>query len=156
MPHGAYYSEDDGALAGSVVHISNAASAWRGKNGVTASGKFGAYQGQTAIGFNGCVGGGDLFSSTTFSGTKKVSFKFAGSEGGFMGYSEAFAGAHYWPIATEAYGEQRIRLHSDNQWRSYTDTVTCTYSQCRIMLEDYSGSGGSCGNVYFSNFRITD
>ena len=120
--------------------------------GATAS-----YKGHTtAIGFTKCGSGGSVYSKHTFTGTKKITFDFAGKEGGFMGYSAGFPGAHVWPIATQAYGNQHVRLETTGEWKTYTDTWTCAYTQCHIMLEDWVGSGGSCGNVYFDNFVISD
>ena len=118
-----------------------------------------SYKGHTtAIGFKKCGSGGSVYSKHTFTGTKKITFDFAGKEGGFMGYSAGTPGAHVWPIATQAYGNnQHVRLETTGEWKTYTDTWTCAYAQCHIMLEDWGGSGndiGQCGNVYFDNFVI--
>ena len=127
-----------------------------GKGGSAPSARQQTYNGMAnAIGFSRCQSGGDLFSKHTFSGAVTVRFQFAGYEGGFMGYSQDWPGSHYWPIATQSYdGHQRIWLHTDGQWRTYVDKFTCPYSHCRIMLEDWAGSGGSCGNVWFANFQV--
>jgi hypothetical protein len=46
------------------------------------------YKGHTsAIGFSKCGSGGSIFSKHAFTGTKKITFDFAGKDGGFMGYS---------------------------------------------------------------------
>ena len=123
----------------------------------TGEGATASYKGHTtAIGFKKCGSGGSVYSKHTFTGTKKITFDFAGKEGGFMGYSAGTPGAHVWPIATQAYGHQHVRLETTGEWKTYTDTWTCKYTQCHIMLEDFIGSGGKCGNVYFDNFVISD
>jgi hypothetical protein len=170
-----YYSAQDTCKASSA-HIcshgemmemcANGANPYSGVGDVTLShvdefhnnkgeGETASYKGHTtAIGFKKCGSGGSVYSKHTFTGTKKITFDFAGKEGGFMGYSAGTPGAHVWPIATQAYGNQHVRLETTGEWKTYTDTWTCAYAQCHIMLEDWSGSGGSCGNVYFDNFVI--
>jgi hypothetical protein len=102
----------------------------------------------TAIGFNACTSGGSVFSKITFSpsdGSVKIKFDFAAAVSGsyFIGYSDGTPGSNNVQVT-----DVTPSLVADGNWNTYTDTHTCLWSQCHIML------GCSSAAVYFDNFVI--
>jgi hypothetical protein len=94
-----------------------------------------------------------LFSAT---GQFRVSFDYLGvpglggaanNLGGFFGIAHGFPGSYPAPIP----------LQDDGQWHHYDLTFNSPVdTTVRLMLEDYVGSGGVAGDVYFDNFVTGD
>lgn len=73
----------------------------------------------------------------------------------YLGVSSGgFAGGEMWLAGTG--GGTPIDLIDDGAWHHYTLTFQSTIGQSlRLKLEDFDGSGGVAGDVYFDNVRIT-
>jgi len=110
--------------------------------------------------------GGSLMSNTavTSSGLFTISFDYlgqpgkggvAGNLGGYLGVSSGvFSGGEMWLAGTG--GGTPIDLIDDGSWHHYTLTFRSTIGQSlHVMIEDFDGSGGVAGDVYFDNVRIT-
>ena len=102
-----------------------------------------SYQGHpTAIKMNRCKGGGDAFSNWSFKGKIHLEYDLWAVDGAYLGFSQGHPGSHTWVDNNRA----------TNGWQHRTLNYDCPYSQCYLMLEDYSGG---CGNVWFDNFAFT-
>ncbi len=123
--------------------------------------------GNHALSFNRLGSAGSIYSSDliTSSGNFTVSFEYLGRPGlggaandlgGFFGISQGLPGNHYWVAGTGSYPAP-IDLIDDGAWHSYTLTFASTVGQLvHLMYEDYAGSGGVAGDVYFDNIRFND
>ncbi|CAD5372073.1 PEP-CTERM domain-containing protein [Rubrivivax sp. A210] len=127
-----------------------------------------------ALGFNRTFGAGSLFSVDTISTTTgqfTVNFDYlglakagsvAGNLGGFFGISQGFPGTHDWIAGTldgfrMANGVPVIGLVDDGQWHHYSLTFNTTIGNTvHLMFEDYDGSGGVAGDVFFDNIQFND
>lgn len=123
--------------------------------------------GNHVLGFSQLGSAGSIFTSDliTTGGNFTVSFDYlglarpgsvAGNLGGFFGISQDLPGAHYWVAGTGSYPAP-IDLIDDGVWHTYTLTFASPVGQqVHLMFEDYSGSGGVVGDVYFDNVRFND
>ncbi len=123
--------------------------------------------GNHVLAFNRLGSAGSIFStdSITTSGDFTVSFDYlgrpglggvAGDLGGFFGISQDFPGTHHWVAGTGSF-PVNIDLTDDGTWHSYALTFASPVGQLvHLMFEDYVGSGGVAGDVYFDNIRFND
>lgn len=116
--------------------------------------------------------GGDLFSSFTISNSGPVTIGFdylgladslsiPGNFGGFLGISKSLKPITegqdiVWYAGTiDGYPSLQTALIDDNTWHRYEITVDgAAWSSFRLVLEDFSGSGGSACDVYFDNITV--
>jgi len=111
--------------------------------------------------------GGSIMSNTavTSSGLFSISFDYLGQPGkggvpgnlgGYLGVSTGvFSGAEMW-LAGTGNGGTPIQLIDDGSWHHYSLTFQSTIGQSlHVMMEDFDGSGGVPGDVYFDNVHIT-
>ncbi|WP_100641725.1 hypothetical protein [Alteromonas facilis] len=110
-------------------------------------------QGDKALSFRSLIGGGDLFSKTLTSTTGKffISFDYLGTCqtnncGGFFGNSIT-----QWVGTTAPYPDLLV---DNGQWNTYTFEVTG--NSMYLFLEDWVGSGGTVGDVFFDNIIVRD
>jgi len=149
-------------------------SLWTGKQG-------GAHSGlivsdpldgfDNVLSFTGLVGGGDLFTKDLIEleadQSYRISFDYLGlpthltrdnDSGGYVGFSGSNTRSHSWHWATGSASGAKDVLVDDGQWRSYHfDFTTADLglgTSVRLMLEDYSGSGGVSGDAFFDNLEI--
>lgn len=119
------------------------------------------------LGFRQLGSGGSIFTRdlVTTSGSFTVSFDYlgmpgrggrAGDLGGFFGISQDFPGNHYWVAGTGSYPAP-IDLIDDGAWHHYSLTFNSPVGQSvHLMYEDFGGSGGVAGDVYFDNIQFND
>lgn len=84
--------------------------------------------------------------------------------GGFAGLCEDLPGRHLWYYGTSSSSGANPALIDNGKWRTYVydfvPPVSFTHfgaragSKVHMMFEDFSGSGGVVGDVYFDNIRI--
>lgn len=149
-------------------------SLWTGKNGgihhgVLVNDPLGGLN--TVLSFNGLNAGGDMFSETPISlgsnQSYRLSFDYLGltnqysnasDTGGYVGFSVGTPNTHRWKWATGSVSGADDVLIDDGAWHSYQfDFTTADLglgSDVRLMVEDFSGSGGSAGDAFFDNFAI--
>lgn len=163
-----------GLAQGDVIFqdsFENGLGQWTGKNGGTHQGVLvidPLDSGNTVLSFNGLAAGGDVFTFESFilnpQITYELSFDYLGltqegsrqnDTGGYVGFSVDMPGTHSWHWATgNASGAQDV-LIDDGQWRSYSFEFTSADlgigENVRLMLEDFSGSGGRGGDAFFDN-----
>jgi hypothetical protein len=147
-------------------------SAWTGKSGGGHSGVLVADPFDATnqvLSFTALTGAGDVFTIATVTSPNnefKVSFDYLGMPGlggtpgdlgGFFGISKGLPGDHYWVAGTGSYPAP-IPLVDDGQWHHYDLTFTSPYgaSAVHFMLEDYAGSGGVAGDIFFDNLVFGD
>lgn len=111
---------------------------------------------------------GDIFSSAAFfdpGGAYVLSFDYLGPAapglpdpnfGGFAGWSYDLPGSHYWLAGTQAsYPGIFAHLIDDGAWHHYSIVFSnAGTTPIHVMLEDFIGSGGVAGDVYFDNVRL--
>lgn len=144
---------------------------WAGKNGGSYTGVLviDPYDsGNTVLSFNGLAAGGDVFTFESFmlnpEITYELSFDYLGltqegsrqnDTGGYVGFSVDMPGTHSWHWATGNVSGAQDVLIDDGQWRSYSFEFTSADlgigENVRLMLEDFSGSGGRSGDAFFDN-----
>lgn len=125
--------------------------------------------GNHVLGFPQLGSGGSIYTRdfVTTSGQFTVSFDYlglprAGSNlgnlGGFFGISLGFPGAHQWIAGTlDNYTSPFINLYDTGAWQRYTLTFSSTIGQTvHLMFEDFVGSGGVTGDVFFDNIQFND
>ncbi len=149
-------------------------SLWTGKQG-------GAHSGlivsdplndfNNVLSFSGLVGGGDMFSQDLIElgadQSYRISFDYLGlptrltrdnDSGGYVGFSGSNTSSHSWLWATGSASGASDVLVDDGQWHSYQfDFTTANLGvgdSVRLMLEDFSGSGGVSGDAFFDNLEI--
>jgi hypothetical protein len=142
-------------------------SGWVGKSG-------GAHHGQIVddplesdrvFTFTALNSAGDIFSTLINNPSREyiLSFDYLGlrkqgsvddNYGGFIGYSYGLPGSHVWLGGTRA-GYGPIHLPDTEQWERITFSFNAG-SNLRLMLEDFSGSGGVTGDAFFDNILLTD
>lgn len=113
--------------------------------------------------------GGSLYTNdfmVTSNGQFTVAFDYLGLTdrggnpndlGGFFGISQGLPDNHYWVAGTQnGYGP--IWLQSANQWVHYSVTFTSPFGNgpVHLMFEDFAGSGGVAGDVFFDNIQFND
>lgn len=121
------------------------------------------------LGFPILGSGGSLYSSDfiTAVGAFTVSFDYLGlarpgsvpnNLGGFFGISQATPGNHSWVAGTDnASYPTPIQLDDDGTWHHYSLTFNSPIGQTvRLMYEDFVGSGGVPGDVFFDNVQFND
>jgi len=148
--------------------------AWVGKNGGAHHGMIVADPlggGNHALTFTGLNAGGDMFTEDSLelegSDTYRLSFDYlglagansiVGDTGGYVGFSMDTPGTHQWKWATGTVSGASDVLVDDGQWHSYAFDFTGSDlgigSEVRLMLEDFSGSGGVAGDAFFDNISI--
>lgn len=117
----------------------------------------------TQLGFGGSLLSNSFVSST---GWFSLSFDYlgqpsqggvAGNLGGYLGVSSgSFSGGEMWLAGTGSASGTPIALIDDGAWHHYTLSFQSTIGQSlRLKLEDFDGSGGVAGDVYFDNVRLT-
>lgn len=126
-----------------------------------------------AITFESLESAGEIFSAQFFSfadaPTYEVSFDYLGFEkigsvagnlGGFIGFSEGTPGTHAWMYGTSSVSGAAPDLIDDGAWRTYSFTVDGATAfgggadGFRLMIEDFSGSGGVAGDAFFDNITV--
>ncbi len=130
------------------------------------------------LSFTALNGGGDIFSPEIPVSPGRVyvlSFEYLGvpgfgqayNLGGFVGIAEDRPSYHRWLAGTVlCCGGEDDPLIDDGQWRTYSlefDPFTThsgvprapSNNTIRVMLEDFSGSYGVSGDVYFDNISLT-
>lgn len=125
--------------------------------------------GNHVLGFPQLGSGGSIYSADyiTASGQFTVSFDYLGLPkpgsrlgdlGGFFGISQGTPGNHQWIAGTlDNYTTPFINLYDTGVWETYSLTFTSKIGQTvRLMFEDYVGSGGVTGDVFFDNIRFHD
>lgn len=128
--------------------------------------------------FTALGGAGDIFSSEIPVSPGRVyvlSFEYLGvpgfgqayNLGGFVGFAEDMPSYHRWLAGTVlCCGGEDDPLIDDGQWRTYSlefDPFTThngvprapSNNTIRLMLEDFSGSYGVPGDVYFDNILLS-
>ncbi len=148
--------------------------AWIGKNGgphtgMIVSDPLGGTN--NVLTFTGLVAAGDMFTAESLnldaSKTYRLSLDYlglegpytrAGDTGGYVGFSVGTPGVHSWQWATGTVSGASDVLIDDGQWRTYAFDFTVNDigigSSVRLMLEDFSGSGGVAGDAFFDNISI--
>lgn len=148
-------------------------SLWTGKNdgahhGMTVLDPLGGLD--SALTFNGLNYGGDMFTDPiVLSSNQSYRFSFdylglankrssATDTGGYVGFSVGTPSTHKWMWATGSVSGANDMLIDDGQWHSYAfDFTTADLgigNDVRVMIEDFSGSGGTGGDAFFDNFVI--
>ena len=149
-------------------------SQWTDKNGGPYSGVIvpdpvGSGRGHVLT-FTSKTVGGDVFTTNLFSlsGTVAISFDYLGLPGlgevdpdlgGFLGAFDGFylPFADNWLAGTQSSypSPNMIHLTDDGAWHRYTVTLTGSqFGPFRPALEDYNGSGGVPGDIFFDNIQI--
>lgn len=140
--------------------------AYQGNNAQIVADPFNASN--NVLNFTALRGGGDLFSSNAFTSTTSNSFILSfdylgtcgtGNCGGFIGISSnAGAGSHTWLGGTTVGSNNNYNdlLPDTNSWEHVSIAFTSPLSAVHLMLEDWSGSGGSAGDAFFDNIVLTD
>ncbi len=147
---------------------------WTGKNGGSHHGVLVIDphdQGNTVLSFNGLAAGGDIFSDTALTLDPDVTYRMSfdylgmiregariGDTGGYVGFSVGTPSRHSWQWATGTVSGASDVLVDDGQWHSYAFEFTSADigigDSIRLMVEDFSGSGGYSGDAYFDNFSV--
>ena len=155
-------------------------SAWTGQGGGAHSGLIVVdplNAGNNVLSFTALGSAGDIFTAQQLNlnpgATYQISFDYlglptvgsvAGNLGGFAGISEGLAGRHMWYYGTTANSGATDTLVDDGQWASYVfqfiAPVNFTFgggsgNAIRLMFEDFTGSGGVAGDVYFDNVELS-
>ncbi|MBL4808859.1 MAG: PEP-CTERM sorting domain-containing protein [Phycisphaerales bacterium] len=148
---------------------------WTGKNGGPHSGilvndPLGSSN--TVLKFSQLIYAGDMFTVDALTldpnETYRLSFDYLGlnnefgqnnnDTGGYVGFSVDMPGSHSWHWATGSVSGASDVLIDDGQWNSYAFDFTVADlgigNTVRLMLEDFSGSGGGSGDALFDNFQI--
>lgn len=125
--------------------------------------------GNHVLGFPSLGSAGSIYSRDFISTTGQFTVNFeylglaksgsrAGDLGGFFGISQAFAGNHQWIAGTlDNWTSPFVNLIDDGTWHSYSLTFTSKIGQAvHLMFEDFVGSGGVTGDVFFDNIQFND
>ncbi len=143
-------------------------SQWTGKGG-------GAHDGEIVIDplnaankvltFGTTEAAGEIFTVDSFdpaSDTFVLSFRYLGTCqnndcGGYMGYSNAFPGAHSWHYATGTVSGAADVLIDDGTWHDYEFTLASA-GDLHIMLEDFVGATApSVGrDAFWDDIKLSD
>lgn len=125
--------------------------------------------GNHVLGFPALGSGGSIYTrdfiSTT--GLFTVNFEYLGlpktgsvpgNLGGFFGISQGFPGTHQWIAGTiDGYTNPFVNLIDDGTWHAYSLTFQSNVGQAvHLMFEDFRGSGGVTGDVFFDNIQFND
>ena len=149
-------------------------SQWMGKyeqdhNGILVSDPLNDGHG-TVLTFTSLSYGGDIFSSAPIACTGMVTVGFdyagvpmpggiAGDKGGFLGIAPASAPVGedvVWFAGTiDDYPGLLIPLEDDGAWHHYEFTFnSADFGPFRLVMEDFGGSGGIAGDVFFDNIFV--
>lgn len=125
--------------------------------------------GNRVLGFNRTMGAGSVISNAQVSsiGSYTLSFDYLGLPGlggvpgdlgGFIGVSLGGNGSsQYWIGGTSDNHSTPLSLIDDGAWHSYSYTFNSPIGgSIRVMVEDWSGSGGVAGDAYFDNIVLRD
>lgn len=144
-------------------------SQWTGKGGSSHQGVIvedPLDSGNQVLTFTGLNDAGDMFGSginVTAAQTVILSFDYLGLAeggsipddlGGFIGYSEGLYDP-IWVAGTRGAPYPVLDLIDDGNWHRYVITLPYISDTFRIVLEDYSSSGGIPGDAYFDNVEVT-
>lgn len=124
-------------------------------------------------------GSGDIFGwevQVTEGLTYQLEFEYMGNPtsggnpdnlGGFIGFAEDTPDGHRW-LAGTAFngGAEDAQLIDDGEWHTYSIKFDPyvggiayfpppSNGTIRVMVEDYSGSGGVAGDAFFDNIRLS-
>jgi hypothetical protein len=151
-------------LAGWTGKAAHAGDATQGSS--TDFGMISTHMGRSAMGFSRCTTGGELFSLASFpTGPMTVSVDFAGGAGGELGFASAnqgSGGSVAWMLLSgnpqahgTSVGSGVATMASDGEWNSYSATYDCPHTEgCIVVIQDYSGVAGACGDVWFRDIRV--
>jgi hypothetical protein len=142
-------------------------SQWFGKSGGTHSGYITADPNESdhALAFRTLESAGELFTSVDkfAAGDYVLCFDYLGipglggvpgNLGGYVGISTGTPDTHRWLMGTSlAGGSEADDLIDDGKWHRYEISFTAAWD-FRIMLEDFSGSGGVAGDALFDNIAL--
>lgn len=148
-------------------------SAWVGKSG---GGHYGSIvpdpldATNNVLTFTALNSSGDIFATATgfdlvAGQTYTISFKYLGipgqgtpgNLGGFAGLSAGLPGDHMWYYGTSTTSGAADVLVDDGSWHSYSYDFTVPLgigNHIHLMFEDFSGSGGVAGDVYFDDISL--
>lgn len=113
--------------------------------------------GNRALSFTGLGSGGDIFTSTTLAGgTYHLVFDMlgtctSGNCGAWIGIDDALG--EHWLVGDNSYTPVGQVILNNGSWQHVDITFTASGS-FRLKAEDYIGSGGAAGDVYFDNVCI--
>lgn len=118
-----------------------------------------------ALNFTFLRAAGDIFTGMTFSsgsGDYVLSYDYLGTCdpvpkgcGGFIGYSFGLPGSHTWLAGTALIGGTLSDANEDTgNWEHVEIAFSAGPGPIRIMIEDFSGSGGVAGDAYFDNIVL--
>jgi hypothetical protein len=142
-----------------------------GHSGVTVLDPLNSGRGQV-LSFTDFASGGDLFTSARIKCDDLFTLSFdylglarpgsvPGDLGGFLGISTSLNPMNegqdiFWLAGTiDSYPGLLIPLLDDGLWHRYElDLDGRTLGAFRITMEDYGGSGGNCGDIYFDNLLV--
>lgn len=118
------------------------------------------------LNFSALTHGGDLFSSSPYSGNTEgnyiLSFDYLGTCGnencgGFIGISSNTAkGTHVWLGGTAKTSYYDDLLIDSGSWERINISFTTDLNLIHLMLQDFDGSLGNAGDAYFDNILLTD
>lgn len=147
-------------------------SQWTGKNNGIHSGAIvnDLLENDKALSFTTLKSGGDIFSLNSFSSpsqTYRLSFDYLGLPkrwsqpndlGGFVGYRTTLSGdADLWLAGTSRnsikLSSNFLELPDTGKWEA-TSILFTTSKSIRLTFEDFTGSRGVAGDVYFDNVRL--
>ncbi len=157
---------------------SGSLSKWTGKS-------FGAHDARIAVDpldptnhaltFDTLESAGEIFTAEMIdfndSGIAFVNFDYLGfsrggssfnNYGGFAGFAAATPGEHHWTHGTLGSSTTRIDMKDNNRWHSYSFEIhqrTVFGGDAPgffLMFEDFAGSGGVAGDVYFDNIVVNN
>lgn len=142
-------------------------SAWYGKNGGSHNGVIvnDPLSSDYALTFSALDAGGDIFTQDIFpTGNYILSFDYLGTCGdddcgGFIGINYAVPGSGGLWLAGTTVGSG-VNPYPDilpdtGQWEHMSIAFSASQN-FHLMLEDFSGSGGTYGDVYFDNILLAD
>jgi hypothetical protein len=144
-------------------------SAWTGSSGKIVADPLNP--GNSVLSFGGLISGGDTFTLSSFAsstGNYELSFDYLGLAtqgsvpddlGGFIGISYSpvptFGGPLWLAGTMDTYYPPTLikQLVDDGQWHNITISFGAPGGS-HLMVEDFLGSGGVPGDVYFDNIRL--
>ncbi|GGA13364.1 calcium-binding protein [Okeania sp. KiyG1] len=131
-------------------------------------------QNDQVVSFSGFGSGGDIFTQESFRvlfnnsniGIYRLSFDYlglglpgsiVGNFGGYVGYGSELTNADAWVAGTirdtNTLAEDFTDLQDTGRWES-VEIIFTTDEEVHLIFEDWSGSGGVTGDVFFDNIRL--